>query len=72
MFPEVLLNEIPMEKQKAIIEVLKQDPRPAYHTDVERIYGVAFAGFDIRFRVANGVLTVFEVVRNEQEAESTD
>ena len=61
-FPLPLLEKLPQEKRKAIIEVLKQDPRPAYHTDELREYGVAFAGFDIRFRVANGVLTVFEVI----------
>lgn len=62
VFPEELLREIPQDKQKAIIGVLAQDPRPAYHKDPERRYGVAFAGFDVRFRVRDGVLTVCEVV----------
>lgn len=62
VFPEELLKKIPKQKHKAVIEVLKQDPRPAYHEDEERQYGMAFAGFNVRFRVANGVLTVFEVV----------
>ena len=66
MFPEELLAKIPEAKQNAIIEVLKQDPRPAYHEDAERQYGVAFAGFDVRFRVAAGVLTVFEVVEKRE------
>ena len=60
-FPEELLNRLPKEKQRAIIEVLKQDPRPAYHEDDKRKYGVSFAGFDIRFVVKQGVLTVVEV-----------
>lgn len=38
-----------------------QDPRPAYHDDPERKYGVSFAGFDVRFRVVDRKLTVFEV-----------
>jgi len=62
VFPEQLLDRIPKVKQTAIIEVLKQDPRPAYHEDASRKYGVAFAGFNVRFRVADGVLTVFEVI----------
>lgn len=62
VFAEELLKKIPRQKHKAVIEVLKQDPRPAYHEDEERQYGMAFAGFNVRFRVANGVLTVFEVV----------
>lgn len=61
-FPADLLEKIPPAKQKAIIEVLKQDPRPAYHEDESRQYGVAFAGYNVRFRVSDGVLTVFEVV----------
>ncbi len=62
IFPEMLLEQIPVEKQKAIIEVLKQDPRPSYHDDPNRKYGVSFAGFDVRFTVGNHILTVFEVV----------
>ena len=61
VFPERLLVKIPEAKQNAIIQVLKQDPRPAYHEDADRQYGVAFAGYNVRFRVADGVLTVFEV-----------
>ena len=70
VFPQELLERIPMAKQQAIVEVLKQDPRPAYHEDADRAYGVAFAGFNIRFRVAAGVLTVFEVTEKEGTADS--
>ena len=63
VFPENLLNIFPKSKQEAIVEVLKQDPRPQYHDDPERKYGVAFAGHDVRFTVENGILTVFEVVK---------
>ena len=63
-FPDALLKEIPMEKRAAILRVLAQDPRPGYrHDDDDRRYGVAFAGFDVRFTVAEGVLHVCEVVR---------
>lgn len=61
-FPEYLLEKIPVAKQSAIIEVLKQDPRPAYHEDASRRYGVAFAGYDVRFCVSEGVLKVVEVL----------
>ena len=60
-FPEYLLEQIPAEKRKAIVEVLKQDPRPSYHDDPERKYGVSFAGYDVRFTVKEQTLTVFEV-----------
>lgn len=61
-FPKELLMEIPEEKQKALIEVLKQDPRPSYHSDTNRQYGVSFAGFDVRFKVEKQVLEVVEIV----------
>lgn len=60
-FPEELRNSLPKEKQQAIIEVLKQDPRPAYHEEEDRKYGVSFAGFNIKFVVKKSVLTVIEV-----------
>lgn len=62
-FPKELLMKIPEEKQEALIEVLKQDPRPSYHSDTNRQYGVSFAGFDVRFKVEKQVLEVIEIVR---------
>lgn len=60
-FPEELLDKLPQEKRQAIIEVLSQDPRPSYHSDPERRYGVAYAGYDIRFFVEDDTVRVFEV-----------
>lgn len=62
IFPEGLLQKISAEKREALIEVLKQDPRPSYHSDPERKYGVSFAGYDIHFKVMENVLEVFEIV----------
>lgn len=45
---------------RALTGVLEQDPRPQYHDDPERIYGMPFGGLDIRFRVCGGRLTVVE------------
>lgn len=61
IFPDDLLNILPMEKQKAIMSVLSEDPRPHYHNDPSRSYGVSFAGYNIKFKIADGVLTVYEV-----------
>ena len=49
------------------MEVLRQDPRPAYHEDEERRYGVSFAGYDVHFTVKGSLLNVFEVVKLETE-----
>jgi hypothetical protein len=42
----------------ALIEVLSLDPRPSYHDDPDRVYGLSFSGYNVRFKVADGVLTV--------------
>ena len=60
-FPETLLKKIPLEKQNAVIGVLEHDPRPTYQNDPERTYGLTFSGYNIRFQVKNGILTVTEV-----------
>ncbi len=60
-FPEDLLKEIPPEKREALLAVLADDPRPSYQDDPDRLYGVSFAGFDIRFTVSGTTLTVREV-----------
>lgn len=60
-FPTPLLNLLPPEKHTAAIEVLSHDPRPSYQRKPDRIYGVSFAGFDIRFTVQDAALTVVEV-----------
>ena len=60
-FPADLLKILPEDKQEAAIGVLSHDPRPSYQRKPDRIYGLTFAGFDIRFKVAEDVLTVTEV-----------
>ncbi len=57
-FPEELLALYPEEKRPAILGVLSQDPRPTYFQDPERVYGLSFAGYDVKFRVDKEVLTV--------------
>ena len=61
VFPESLLNQLPADKREAAIGVLSHDPRPSYQRKPGRIYGLTFAGYDIRFRVEEDVLTVVEV-----------
>lgn len=60
-FPRELLEIFPAEKREAIMEVLAQDPRPSYHSDPQRRYGVSFAGYDVHFTVEGDRLKVFEV-----------
>lgn len=62
--PEELLSLLPEDRRGALLAVLAQDPRPAYQHDPERIYGLGFAGFNVRFRVVDSELTVVEVKPN--------
>jgi len=60
-FPEDLLTKLPEEKRAAALGVLSHDPRPSYQRKPGRVYGLTFAGFDIRFTVDGDTLTVCEV-----------
>ena len=60
-FPEELLKKLPEQKREALIGVLSHDPRPSYQKDPQRVYGLNFAGFNIRFTVQGELLTVQEV-----------
>ena len=60
-FPAHLLQILPETKQQAAIGVLSHDPRPSYQRKPNRVYGLVFAGFDIRFTVEEKTLTVCEV-----------
>ena len=55
-----LLKGLPEDTRKSLLAVLAHDPRPTYQNDPERVYGMAFAGHNVRFTVADGVLKVVE------------
>lgn len=61
-FPLRLLERYPKEKRNAVIGVLAQDPRPVYVQDADRVYGMCFGGFDVKFMVDKDILTVCDVV----------
>lgn len=60
--PAELLERVPAGKRDALLGVLGRDPRPPYQNDPRRVYGMEFAGVEVRFRVCEGVLTVVEVL----------
>ena len=62
-FPPALLSLLPEDKRDAAIGVLSHDPRPSYQRSPERVYGLSFAGYDIRFTVEENILTVKEVLK---------
>ena len=62
-----LLAQVPKEHRQALLGVLAQDPRPSYHTDPQRVYGMEFAGLEVKFSVQNDVLTVLTIKPNEKK-----
>lgn len=58
VFCKELLSKIQQDKQKALIKILEQDPRPSYQNDPKREYGFKFADYEIFFTVDGEVLTV--------------
>ncbi|MBR5851356.1 MAG: tRNA (N6-threonylcarbamoyladenosine(37)-N6)-methyltransferase TrmO [Bacteroidaceae bacterium] len=60
--PDELRAMFSNDDYAALCKVLELDPRPQYHSDPERVYGMPFAGYDVRFRVSSeGVLEVVEI-----------
>ena len=63
VFPDHLLEMLPESKRQAVKDVLSHDPRPSYQRTKDRIYGLCFAGFDIRFTVEENTLYVQDIYR---------
>ncbi len=59
--PQELAAMIPEEKREGLLSALACDPRPRYQNDPARIYGMGFAGMEIRFRVEGETLHVLEI-----------
>lgn len=61
-FPDSLADKVrDKTKLPALMQVLKLDPRPSYHDDPERIYGLLFSGQNVRFKVEGRKLIVIDV-----------
>ena len=65
--PPELLQKLPEGQREALLGVLAQDPRPQYQNDPERVYGMSFGGWDVKFRVKDGVLTVLSLAKTEHQ-----
>ena len=62
--PEALLARVPEEKREALLGVLAEDPRPSYQNDPDRVYGMTFAGMEVRFVAAGDLLTVLDIQKS--------
>ena len=64
--PPELLAALPEGQREALLGVLAQDPRPQYQHDPERVYGMSFGGWDVKFRVSGERLEVLSLAENQQ------
>lgn len=60
-FPGELRARLPGDRAEALEQVLAWDPRPHYQDDPQRVYGMGFAGHEVKFRVEGDTLTVLEI-----------
>ncbi len=65
--PPELLQKLPEGQREALLGVLAQDPRPQYQNDPKRVYGMSFGGWNVKFRVKDGVLTVLSLAETEHQ-----
>ena len=56
--PPDLLARLPEDQRPALLGVLAQDPRPHYQNDPDRIYGMAFGEWNVKFQVEQGMVRV--------------
>lgn len=56
-----LLKNMPEDKACVLRKILEQDPRPAYHTDPDRLYNFEYGGYHIEFKVDNDILHIITV-----------
>lgn len=66
-FPQELLSRLPEHLQKSAYEVLSQDPRAAYQKKSDYVYGMQFAGYDIRFVVEDERIRVCDVIKRDED-----
>lgn len=60
--PDAVACRFTADELMALRDLLVQDPRPRYHDDSARVYGMPYAGRDVKFRVADGTVTVVEAL----------
>ena len=59
--PEIAAKVADKKLLESLVQTLSLDPRPSYHNDPEREYGMYFAGMNLRFKVSTDVLTVIDI-----------
>lgn len=67
ILPSSLASILGRENTEVVKDLLSQDPRPSYQDDKERVYGMRFSDFEIKFKVSENILTVCDVIKIPRE-----
>ena len=70
VIPEDAAKIVPAEKLEALKELLSCDPRPSYQNDPQRVYGLSYGGFEIKFSVDDKILIVKSIEKSSAKADS--
>jgi len=63
--PDELVSALPADVRRGLLATLAHDPRPTYQQDTDRVYGMSFGGYEVKFTVRDGVLTVTSIQKEE-------
>ncbi len=61
----LVIKNLPEEKRASLLEILARDPRPQYHNDKNRVYGMEFGGYEIKFRVDGNELYIESIEKQK-------
>ena len=59
----IKMEDIPGDVKDSLEKILSNDPRPHYQNDPDRVYGMSYAGYEVKFKVTGEVLTVLSVTK---------
>lgn len=62
IIPDNLALKLSTEELNSLENILKQDPRPSYHNDPDRVYGFTYGKNEVKFKVEHNILTVTEII----------
>lgn len=64
-YDDAIFENINQKEKEIIIKLLAQDPRPSYHEDPSRIYGMAYNQWEIKFKVENTQLQILQIIKKD-------
>ncbi len=65
-YDPLLLDKLPEDKRKPLLDILEGDPRPSYQDDPERVYGFGYGGYEIKFKVSGDTVCLIDIIQNSK------